>query len=68
MIVEINRFHERVYNLELSISKKKALAIIEELKDLMFKLLNNHDYNSESSIELINNFRYEIEKIKIFYL
>jgi hypothetical protein len=68
MIVEINEFHERVYNLELSISKKKALAIIEELKDLMFKLLNNHDYNSESSIELMNNFRYEIEKIKIFYL
>ena len=68
MIVEINEFHERVYNLELSISKKKALAIIEELKDLMFKLLNNHDYNSESSIELMNNLRYEIEKIKIFYL
>ena len=68
MIVEINEFHKRVYNLELSISKKKALAIIEELKDLMFKLLDNHDYNSESSIELINNFRYEIEKILIFYL
>jgi len=68
MIVEINEFHERVYNLELSISKKKALAIIEELKDLMFKLLDNHDYNSESSIELMNNLRYEIEKIKIFYL